>query len=60
MFNERMRVNNESSSEIESEAVVLKDLTKVCCTVKLMQNVCIHQIIDRDRCLETCSPQGTV
>lgn len=39
VFNERMRVNNESSSEIQSETVVLKDLTKVCCTVKLRQNV---------------------
>ena len=35
VFNERMRVNNESSSEIQSEAVVLKDLTKVCCTGNL-------------------------
>ena len=35
VFNERMRVNSESSSEIQSEAVVLKDLTKVCCTVDL-------------------------
>ena len=33
VFNERMRVNNESSSEIQSESVVLKDLTKVCCTI---------------------------
>lgn len=35
VFNERMRVYNESSSEIQSEAVVVKDLTKVCCTVNL-------------------------
>ena len=36
VFNERMRVNNENSTEIQSEAVVLKDLTKVCWTVKLL------------------------
>lgn len=45
VFDERMRINNQDSSEIETEAVVLKDLTKVCCTVKLLQNVCIHQIL---------------
>ena len=47
VFNERMRVNNESSSEIQSEAVVLKDLTKVCLIVKLLWNVCLHQTIYR-------------
>ena len=47
VFNERMRVNNESSSEIQSEAVVLKDLTKVCWIVKLLWNVCLHQTIYR-------------
>ena len=56
MFNERMRVNKESSSEIQSEAVVLKDLTKVCCIVKLRQNICIHQILHTSRCLQTSSP----
>lgn len=50
VFNERMRVNNESSSEIQSEAVVLKDLTKVCWTVKF---VFIKQ--STDGCLESCS-----
>ena len=44
VFNERMRINKQDSTEIQTEAVVLKDLTKVCCTVKLLQNFCIHQI----------------
>ena len=36
VFNERVRIANLQNSEIQSEAVVLKDLTKVCCVIFLL------------------------
>ena len=36
VFNERMRINNQDNSEIQTQAVVMKDLTKVCSIVKLL------------------------
>ena len=38
VFNERMRITHQQNNETQMEAVVLKDLTKVCCMRRLYHN----------------------
>lgn len=44
VFNERMRINNQDNSEIQTQAVVMRDLTKVCSIIQLLQDLYIQQI----------------